>query len=95
MRIEMELFGQVLSIYLGPGVDVEDEVEEAVEPGPERLYAADLSHSEWHPDPVFPTLDWGDDEERAGRVDLGREHQHRKPGKAEGDGPRFGFHGGR
>lgn len=88
----MELFGQVLSIYLGPGVDVEE--DEEAEPGPERLYAADLSHSEWHPDPVFPTLDWGDDEERAGRVDLGREHQHRKPGKAEGDGPRFGFHGG-
>lgn len=92
MRIEMELFGQVLSVYLGPGVDVEE--DEEAEPGSERLYAADLSHSEWHPDPVFPTLDWGDDEERSGRVDLGH-GQHRKPGKAESDGPIFGFHGGR
>lgn len=90
----MELFGQVLSIYLGPGVDVEE--DEEAEPGPERLYAADLSHSGWVPDPVFPTLDWGDeDEQRTGRVDLGHGRQRQPDTPAYHRPEGFGFGGER
>jgi hypothetical protein len=99
VRLEVELFGLVLSVYLGPGVDIEDESEDESEHESqnERLYAADLSHSGWVPDPVFPTLDWGEDEDEqrtSSHVDLGHRRERQPDPPARGSKP-FGFSGGR
>lgn len=89
MRWEVEVMGVVLRVTLGP------EVEEWVtETAPERLHVADASHAGYHEDPVFPDLDWGDDDGRSG-VDLGHGRQ-RKPDTPVRYRPEgFGFGGER
>lgn len=85
MRFEVEVYGVVLRITLGPE-DSEYEYEDR-----ERLHVADATHAGPYEDPVFPTVDWGDDEERRKRnVDMGY-RQRRKLDPGEGDGSRFGF----
>ena len=83
MRFEVEVFGVVLRITLGPE-------ENEYEYGYDRLHA-DVVHAGDQEDPVFPRLDWGDDEEGRARqngVGSGRERQ---PGAPNHQRPRFGF----
>ena len=97
MRFEVELWGTVLSFSLGPAYTVEEEPAEYVH---DRLYMADATHAGEQEDPVFPKLDWGDDEEgerrrraykRAGvPMDLGHS-PGREPDPPVRGGTPFGF----
>ena len=85
MRIELELYGLVLRVTFGP----EDAVEEPVFEYGDRLHVVDATHAGPQEDPVFPNLDWGDDEER-GPLGVGPRRQ-RGPDRGVGDGRTFGF----
>lgn len=98
MRWEVELWGTVLSFSIGPV-----QYEEPADGAGERLYLADGTHAGPQEDPVFPNLDWGDDEERRRRahpsvgkqsVDMGH-GRRRQPREGEDHGTRFGFSGER
>ncbi len=59
MLIILRLLGQELSIQFGP-VEYEEEV---IDEGSSHLSIVDSAFG-FAPDPVFPELDWGDDDER-------------------------------
>lgn len=85
MRFEVEVYGVVLRITIGP----EDSEFEYMES--DRLHVADATHAGMFDDPAFPSLDWGDDEERRKRgLDMGH-GQQRQPRAGEGDRGGFGF----
>ena len=98
MRFEVELWGTLLSISVGPAYTVE---EVPVEYAHDRLYLADSAHAGPQEDPVFPTLDWGDDEDGrrdtarptvVGQAPLDLGHRQRgQPDPGNGDGPGIGF----
>lgn len=84
MRWEVEVFGVVLRLTIGP-----EEYEYVATP--ERLHAVDVSHAETYEDPVFPNLDWGED--HAGTtLDLGRGRGREPDPGRDLRGP-FGFRG--
>lgn len=84
MRLEVEVFGVVLRVTLGPE-------ENEYEYGVDRLHA-DVVHAGDQEDPVFPRLDWGDDEEgrRRGQVGVG-ERREWPAGGQDHSRPRIGF----
>lgn len=89
MRFEVEVFGVVLRLTLGPEAQEYEYVTT-----PERLHVADATHAETYEDPVFPNLDWGEDHARTSEraLDLGRRRERGSDLRGDLRGP-FGFQG--
>lgn len=87
MRFEVEVFGVVLRVTVGPEVTEYEYVAT-----PERLHAVDVSPAGYAEDPVFPDLDWGEDRAGTGEraLDLGRGRERGSDLRGDIRGP-FGF----
>lgn len=85
MRIELELYGLVLRVTFGP-----DDTEQVYDYG-DRLHVADATHAGDQGDPVFPRLDWGDDEEGRGTMGVGPRQRRGTDRPVGGGRTSFGF----